>query len=109
VRLTEHPVTGSLKFRGHGFITGRCVIRVLETTKFLWVTVRTTTGVLVGKSILASRTIVRARITTRANSSNAHAHGKIVTFDTRNLWAGCDTMVLTIAKETAAVTFLVFV
>ncbi len=48
---------------------------------------------------------VRARITTKANSSKAHAHGKVGTFDTRKLWAGCETMVLTITKETAAETF----
>jgi hypothetical protein len=29
----------------------------------------------------------------------AHAHGNVVTFDTRELWSGRDTMVLTIAKE----------
>jgi hypothetical protein len=63
------------------------------------------TGILAGTSIPARRTIVRAKITTRANGSNAHAHGKVVTFDACKLWAGRDTLVLTIAKETAAVTF----
>jgi hypothetical protein len=72
---------GSLKIRSHGFSTGGSVVRILETTNFLLVTIRTRAGVLAGTSILATGTIVRAGNTTRANGSDAHAHGKVVSFD----------------------------
>jgi hypothetical protein len=65
------------------------VIRILETTSFLWATVSARMAVLAGTSILVRRTIAWARSTERTDGSNAHAHSnKVVTFDVRKLYVG---------------------